>query len=384
MGKKLSDLPAAEALNNDDLLLIEQGGNAKKLRAAQLKVNGGVSSWDDLTEKPFGEPLEYVTYAYTGVEDSEGSGQERLCDAPADISYLFGGEISWTYGGVTKTTVISPKVFDGFAAVPTDTPGAYISLEFASDAYKSYGITIIDDSLGERTDCDVVVSCGAAGTLSNGIFVPISDGTTVPRVDSLTHPISFTRLGPQYLPEGVPTATDDTLSVEGAAADAKAVGDALKKVTDSMPDIEVTQDENAVNITVTDMDGTKEVQIDKIQHITTLENANVFKLETVTLDPADWYIDGDVYRIDTVQSEEASYMDDIDACIALDIDMINEAARCQVICTERGPAGDTRLTFTAYKGLPAIPLIYNIRVWPNKQLSYGFDSETLTLTVTEE
>ena len=158
--------------------------------------------------------------------------------------------------------------------------------------------------------------------------------------------------------------------------------DILEQWRQTAPELVLSEDTEGVTITVTDKNGTQSVTIDKVQ--TLVKDANVFEVEQVTLDPTGWTPSGDIYLYNAVQSAAASWAEDIDACLVIDVDMINEAARCQVACTDKGVKGDTKLTFTAYKDKPTIPLTYNIRVWSNTQLTYSWDSDTLTLTVEEK
>lgn len=158
--------------------------------------------------------------------------------------------------------------------------------------------------------------------------------------------------------------------------------DILEQWRQTAPELELSETTEGVIITAKDKNGTQSVTIDKVQTI--VKDANVFEVEQVTLEPSGWYLSNGVYLYDTVQSAAASWSNDIDVCLVLDVAMIDEAARCQVACTDRGVNGNTKLTFTAFKDKPTVALTYNIRAWSNTHLSYSWDSDTLTLTVEEK
>lgn len=162
--------------------------------------------------------------------------------------------------------------------------------------------------------------------------------------------------------------------------------DLLEQWRQKAPEIDLVEDAEGVTITVTDQSGTQSAHIDKIQ--TTVKDANVYTIETVTLEPSGWYDyqNSGVYRYDIDAPDAARLAEDIDVCLAIDADMIAEAARCRVACTSKYNAGSDvyLLEFTAYAAQPTIALTYNIRVWANNTIVYDWDSETLTLTIEEK
>lgn len=193
MGKKLSDLEAAEALSDDDLFLTEQGGVAKKTFGSMLKKllglsvatatilggvkpvgktedmtqdvgvddsgklwtapgggSGGVSSWEKLKDRPFGDVAYVGSYTHSGVQYNEYMAIERMGDVPKELKYLYNGVVTLATG---EALLIYPEVFGHEQAIPATVTGAYLAvgspsvpglfeIKLANTAYGPAGTTL--------------------------------------------------------------------------------------------------------------------------------------------------------------------------------------------------------------------------------------------------
>jgi hypothetical protein len=57
--KKISDVDIVESVNESTHLILEDAGILKRMSAKNMNFGAsGVSSWNDLTDKPFGSEME--------------------------------------------------------------------------------------------------------------------------------------------------------------------------------------------------------------------------------------------------------------------------------------------------------------------------------------
>ena len=126
------------------------------------------------------------TYTYTGEQYNEDVVMNRIGDAPAGLRHLFGGEVSVTRGGVTKTATIYPGIFayDG-SDIPDGADGVFLCNLLDGKMYNPYlrDAEICPD--GEGLGCVNMIA--RTDTWPAGIYVEFSDGTDTTRVNSLTY-----------------------------------------------------------------------------------------------------------------------------------------------------------------------------------------------------
>lgn len=399
-----------------DAIIQTKSENMKYLRVVDgaLQYSADGAKWAALTGGsgegasgwPFGVLLESQNCTYTGVQYNEDVEMNRIGEAPADIRYLFDGEVSVTRGGVTKTVTIYDDILADEGEIPDGVDGVFLCNSLDGKRYNLYlrDAEICPD--GEGLGCVNIIAL--ADTWPAGIYVDISNGTDTARVNAITY-AALSRVPMEYLDydaatkqyvkdmlAGLPAASvelDATLTEEGKAADAKAVGDAIGEVKGSLDDITIGVEENddAVDITVTTPSGTKTTEISKVVNVRNLKTANVFNTTVVTVPASAWTTGnasaGFPYYAQVDSIDKVAWANDVDVIVADDVDMSREVAKCQVLCYEKEESQTEGAPGTLYfkaVDLPTIDLTFTIRIWANTVLSYEYDSDTLTLTVSEE
>ena len=162
--------------------------------------DGGVSSWEELQDKPFGELIYGGTFTATGTQFAS-TGMEKLCEAPEQIEYLYGAEIEAVASdGTTYRLRIYPGTFD-----------ASFTLETITDAVAGYGAILRKVTQGYEIELAKAVE--GIGTSMGGVFMagnPILNITGVftflpgeaLRITRLTVPETYSTLDAAYLPDG--------------------------------------------------------------------------------------------------------------------------------------------------------------------------------------
>lgn len=337
-----------------DAIIQTKSENMKYLRvvdgALQYSADGakwaGISggSGEGASGWPFGVLLESQNCTYTGVQYNEDVEMNRIGEAPADIRYLFDGEVSVTRGGVTKTVTIYDDILADEGGIPDGVDGVFLCNSLDGKRYNLYlrDAEICPD--GEGLGCVNIIAL--ADTWPAGIYVDISNGTDTARVNAITY-AALSRVPMEYL--------------DYEAATKKYVKDRLAGIRTSGGGI-------------------------------TTEFANIFSVETVTIAASDWSSSPNEagYYLTTVYgSSKIGLNKNIDVIIqtnsnaTVEDSMMKEAARCGVICYDKvEDTADGALFFRATKR-PTIDLTFDVRIWNDNALTYTWDSDTLTLTVTE-
>lgn len=190
--KKIYELVAAAEIKNTDLFVMEQDGTAKKITGATLKKSlggssgGGASSWYDLLDTPFGTVLETQTCTYTGEQYNESVVADRIGDAPVDLRYLYGGEVSATFGDMTKTVSVYPGIFASDASdIPDNVDGVFLCKMLGNTMYSLH---LRDTELyPDGMSVGYVLIQKMADSWPTGIYAELEDGTNAPRMNSLVY-----------------------------------------------------------------------------------------------------------------------------------------------------------------------------------------------------
>lgn len=121
-----------------------------------------------------------------------------------------------------------------------------------------------------------------------------------------------------------------------------------------------------------------------------LQSANVYTLETVTVPVSAWAqvtVGGETYYEAVVSGSDNIYTDsDLDVFPDTDPAMMGEAGRCGVLCYagRDGVSYPGNAVIYRAQTVPDMALVYHVRVWAQRRLSYAYDSETMELTIMEE
>lgn len=110
--KYLNEIDISDSLTDSAHVIIEDGGNIRRAPMSQLITGGGVSSWNDLTDKPFSSEMEMQLTEQT-IEFIE-SGSVGIAQLSGVLLDTDGQTCVVTFDG---TQYICETVLDGDAAV---------------------------------------------------------------------------------------------------------------------------------------------------------------------------------------------------------------------------------------------------------------------------